>query len=675
MPENAYQYFKRDISWLSFNYRVLLEAGDETLPLYERIRFLAIYASNLEEFYEIRVAEHRGVILKRKWNEESCREAEETLAEITLEVNRQQEVFYRIFSEQILEGLNRQRICLYRDAQPRAFHAEFVRSFFNEEVFPFLSPVRMETGAIRTFLRDRRLYLVVRMQRKEAERVSPAFHYALIKIPFAKTPRFVELPRHKGVSYIMFIDDVIRANLAEVFPGYVIESCYSIKISRNADIYIENEAGNLLVETLRNQVKKRKIGHLCRFMYDGAMPQDFLDFVCRAFDIRGEDLVVGGRYLNLSDLARLPRPQGQSLGWESLPVSLGRRPFPEEDEPMFRAVRNKDRLLHFPYHSFDALIRLLAEAAREEEVEEIKITQYRVAENSAIIHTLVEAAQRGKKVTVFVELKARFDEEHNLATAEYMKQAGIRILYGIPGLKVHAKLALILCRGGQRLGCLSTGNFNEKTARTYSDMALLTAHRELTEEIGRVFLLLEGSCPRPVFHRLLVARFNMAEELRRRIRGEIARVEAGGRGRIILKMNGLQDREMIDELYRAGEAGVRIDLIVRGVCCLIPNQPYSPNISITRLVDVFLEHARLWYFYNEGAEDVFLSSADWMPRNLSRRIETAAPILDAEIKQTLIRILEIQLQDNTKACFLDEHLNNCFKHDDNPTKIRSQLLF
>ena len=677
--ENSHKYFKRDISWLSFNYRVLLEAEDETLPIYERIKFLSIYSSNLEEFYEIRVAEHRGVIMKKNFTEESGAEAEETLAEITEEVNRQQREYYRIFSK-VLQELNRQDIYLYQDSRPEPFHEEFVHNFFNEEVFPFLSPVMIQAGDIRTFIRDRRLYLVIRMVKKSKRMAEPDYvpdYYALMKIPYAKVPRFIELPTHEGKHYIMFIDDIIRANLSSIFPGYVVESCYSIKISRDADIYLDDEKGGNIVENIRKKVKKRKIGALSRFMYDSNMPDDFLAFICNAFGITTDDLVLGGRYNNLQDLIKLPNPRGKEL--EQQVPSPMRVPFLDEMGSVFRAVKKRDILLHFPYQSFDYLIRFLMEAAFDPKVDEIKITQYRVAENSAVINTLISAAQNGKKVTVFVELKARFDEENNMSTAERMEQAGIRIIYSIPGLKVHAKVAVIL-RKDTEDGCkrrdfayLSTGNFNEKTARIYSDMALLTSNAELITDINKVFAVLEGKLAGPTFRHLLVARFNMVPELTRMIHREIEHVKAGRKGRIVLKMNGLHDQNMINELYNASENGVEIDLIVRGICCLVPNRPFSANIRVTRIVDMFLEHSRIWYFYNDGEEDLFLTSADWMRRNLNRRIETAFPILNAEIKQCIIDILKIQLQDNVKACLIDEHLHNNFKRDDNPVKVRAQL--
>jgi polyphosphate kinase len=649
-----------------------MEADDPHLPVYERIRFLSIYASNLEEFYEVRVSEHRGDIMKKMYADESAETSEESLEDITREVNRQQRDFYRIFGEGILPELRRQRIFLYQDSRPEAFHREFVCNYFNEEVFPFLSPVTIQKGA-RTFIRDRRLYLIVGMKSK----VTGTPCCVLIKIPHQKVPRFIPLPSHGGMFYYMFIDDIIRANLPLIFPGYDVDGCYSIKISRDADIYIDDRkaAGyREMVNEIKTKVGRRKIGALSRFMYDRAMPAEMLDYICESFGIEADDLIVGGRYMNLQDLVKLPNPVGAEL--EQTPPPPMRVAYLDETGAIFRAVMQREALLHFPYQSFDYLLRFLMEAAFDPDVEEIKITQYRVAENSAVINSLISAARNGKKVTVFVELKARFDEENNVSTAERMEQAGIKIIYSIPGLKVHAKVAVILRRGDQAdFAYLSTGNFNEKTARIYSDMALLTCHKGLTADVNSLFSVLERQAGTPVFAHLLVARFNMTPEIMRMIAREIEHVNAGRRGYIILKMNGLHDRQMIDALYHASECGVEIDLIVRGICCLMPGQPYSKNIRITRIVDMFLEHSRVWYFYNGGAEDLYLASADWMRRNLSRRIESAFPVLCPEIKQVVTDILRIQLRDNVKACTLDENLRNVFKHDDRSPVRAQQAIY
>ena len=674
--ESKYHYFKRDISWLSFNHRVLLEADDDSLPLYERINFVSIYSSNLEEFYKIRVAEHKAIASGGHSDDITQEEAKHLIHQITEVVNEQMEDRIRIYERKLIPALREQQhVVFYQSKQEvEPVHTEFIRNFFKEEIFPYLQPVPVCKNRIKTFLRDNRLYLSVRVIRRDTGEKE----YYIIKLPYSKVPRFIEPPRVGEYFYLMYMEDIIKANIDRMFPGYELDCSYCCKISRDADIFVDDaESSEKMVEQLKKKVKKRKIGALSRFMYDQAMPDDFLAFVCDAFGITSEDLVLGGRYNNLQDLMKLPNPAGKHL--EQQPPVPMRVPFLDEMGSVFKAVKKRDILLHFPYESFDYLIRFLMEAAFDPKVDEIKITQYRVAENSAVINTLVSAAQNGKKVTVFVELKARFDEENNMSTAERMEQAGIRIIYSIPGLKVHAKVAVILRKdtseGLKRrdFAYLSTGNFNEKTAKIYSDMALLTSNTEIITDINKVFAVLEGRMKEPTFRHLLVARFNMVSELTGRIRREIEHVREGRKGRIILKMNGLHDQHMIEELYHASEAGVEIDLIVRGICCLVPNQPYSANIRVTRIVDMFLEHSRVWYFLNDGQEDLFLTSADWMRRNLNRRIETAFPILDPDLKREIIDILNIQLSDNVKACYLDGELRNNFKCDDNPVKVRSQL--
>ena len=678
--ESKYNYFKRDISWLSFNYRVLLEALDEHLPLYERINFISIYSSNLEEFYKIRVADHKAVASgATESDEETVQSARELVEEINHEVNRQLDDRVRIYEEKILPALRKNHIIFYQDRHVEPFHQQFIKDFFREEIFPYLQPVPVSKDKIVSFLRDNRLYLAIRLYPKENR--NPANRqpfYFVMKQPYAKVPRFIELPPRGDNYYIMFTEDIIKANLNLIFPGYDVDSSYCIKISRDADILIDDTASSAdLVAQLKKKVKKRKIGDVCRFVYDRAMPQDFLDFLVDAFRIHRDELVPGDKHLNLEDLRHLPNPNKSLRRIEKpQPMKLN---ILDEKESIFNYVAQKDLLLYYPYHSFEHFTHFLYEAVHNPETREIMVTQYRVAENSAVINTLIAAAQNGKKVTVFVELKARFDEENNMSTAERMEQAGIRIIYSIPGLKVHAKVAVIL-RKDTEDGCkrrdfayLSTGNFNEKTARIYSDMALLTSNAELITDINKVFAVLEGKLAGPTFRHLLVARFNMVPELTRMIHREIEHVKAGRKGRIVLKMNGLHDQNMINELYNASENGVEIDLIVRGICCLVPNRPFSANIKVTRIVDMFLEHSRIWYFYNDGEEELFLTSADWMRRNLNRRIETAFPILNAEIKRNIIDILNIQLQDNVKACLIDEHLHNNFKRDGNPVKVRAQL--
>lgn len=677
-----YQFFKRDISWLSFNYRVLLEADDDTLPLYERINFISIYSSNLEEFYKVRVADHKAIATgKTPEDEESVQSAIELVDEINNEVNRQLEDRIRIYETKILPALRKHHIVFYQSPEVEPFHREFVRRFFLEEIFPYLAPVPVTKDRIISFLRDNRLYLAVRLYPKTEGPDAPcAPEYFVMKLPYSKVPRFIELPKEGKNYYLMFIEDIIKANLGTIFPGYRVDSSYCIKISRDADILIDNAtSSNEIIEQLKTKVKKRKTGAVCRFVYDRAMPHNFLEFLVDAYRIDRNELVPGDKHLNLEDLNHLPNPNPNLTPMQKpQPMKLTCL---NERESVFDYVQRQDLLLHYPYHSFEHFIHFLYEAVHEPTVKEIMVTQYRVAENSEVINALVAAAQNGKKVTVFVELKARFDEENNLATAAMMQKAGIRIIYSLPKLKVHAKVALMLRKDeeGHKLrsyAYISTGNFNEKTATLYADCGLFTCNPVIVNDLHTLFRTLKGKLTTPNFHRLLVARFNLIPELNKLIDQEIALAQAGKGGRIILKMNALQDPVMISRLYEASEAGVEIDLIVRGICCLIPNQPYSRHIRITRIVDTFLEHARVWYFGNGGKPRLFLGSPDWMRRNLYRRIEAVVPVLDERLKQELTDMLYIQLADRRKACFVDEHLRNCWKSP-HPQReqVRAQYTF
>lgn len=673
--KKQYRYFNRDISWLSFNHRVLLEADDDTLPLYERINFIAIYSSNLEEFYKVRVAEHRAVASGGKSEEMTIDEAHELIARITATVNTQLEDRIRIYETKILPELKRNHVVFYQDTEHLdEEHRGFIRRFFLEEIFPFLQPVKIERERVRMFLRDKRLYLAVRVRSKETGEKD----YFILKLPYSKVSRFVELPQKGKEFYLMFLEDIIQANLKEMFIGYEVECSYCCKISRDADVFVDDVPPEHMVEQLKEKVKKRKIGAIARFVYDRNMPSDFLEFLMQAFEVSPEELVPGDRHLNLEDLSHLPNPNPDIKPFQK-PVPMRLKGL-EEPHFMYRRIARKDLLLHYPYHSFDHFIRFLYEAVHDPMCREIMITQYRVAEHSEVINTLIAAAQNGKRVTVFVELKARFDEENNLATAELMRKAGIQILFSIPGLKVHAKLALVLrCNAkGEPIrsyAYISTGNFNEETAKIYSDIALYTCNWVLVEDLHNLFRYLCKEIEEPHFKRLLVARFNLLPELKHLIHHEMALARQGKEGRIILKMNALQDLSMIDELYRASEAGVKIDLIVRGICCLIPGEEFSRNIRVTRIVDSFLEHARVWYFGNDGKPQVFLGSPDWMRRNLYRRIEAVAPVQDKDLKRELIDMLDIQLHANWKACWVDAHLNNLFKRNPEEPKVRAQYDF
>ena len=654
---------------------------------YNYFNFISIYSSNLEEFYKIRVADHKAVASgATESDEETVQSARELVEEINKEVTRQLDDRVRIYEEKLLPALRKNHIIFYQDRHVEPFHQQFIKDFFREEIFPYLQPVPVSKDKIVSFLRDNRLYLAIRVYpKKEGNEGTTSLTesrqplYFVMKQPYAKVPRFIELPSREKNHYLMFTEDIIKANLNLIFPGYDVDSSYCIKISRDADILIDDTASSAdLVAQLKKKVKKRKIGDVCRFVYDRGMPHDFLDFLVDAFHIQRDELVPGDKHLNLEDLRHLPNPNKSLHSLEKpKPMKLT---ILDEKESIFNYVAKKDLLLYYPYHSFEHFIHFLYEAVHNPETREIMVTQYRVAENSAVINTLIAAAQNGKKVTVFVELKARFDEENNLATAEMMQAAGIKIIYSIPGLKVHAKVALIRRRGlnGEKIpsyAYISTGNFNEKTATLYADCGLFTCRPKIVADLYNLFRTLQGK-EDPKFTTLLVARFNLIPELNRLIDREIALADEGKQGRIILKMNALQDPAMIDRLYEASEHGVQIDLIVRGICCLIPGQSYSRNIRVTRIVDSFLEHARIWYFGNDGKPKVFMGSPDWMRRNLYRRIEAITPILAPDLRDSLIEMLNIQLADNQKACWVDDNLRNIFKKRAPGTPaVRAQYTF
>ena len=673
--ENMYRYNERDISWLSFNHRVLLEADDDELPLYERINFISIYSSNLEEFYKVRVAGHKAVASGGKSEDETVEEAHAIIHKITARVNAQLEDRIRIYEKKILPGLRSQHIVFYQSRNELGeIHRQFIQRFFREEVFPFLQPVQVDKERVRIFLRDRRLYLAVRAIEKE----SRIKEYFIIKMPYSKVPRFVQLPQIGDDYYIMFLEDIIKFNLNKIFVGYDIDCSYCCKISRDADIYVDDVPPENVVQAVKDKVKKRKIGGICRFVYDRNMPDDFLNFLVDAFSINREELVPGDKHLNLEDLSKLPNPNPKLLPMvKPKPLLL---PGLERKNFMFRRISQRDLMLHYPYHSFNHFMHFLYEAVHDIYTREIMITQYRVAEHSEVINSLIAAAMNGKKVTVFVELKARFDEENNLETAEQMRKAGINIIYSIPGLKVHAKVALVLRynKQGEQIrsyAYVSTGNFNEQTAKVYSDIGLFTCNQSIVEDMHTLFRVLKKEVTEPQFKRLLIARFNLLPELKKLIHHEIALAKSGKKGRIVLKMNALQDLAMIDELYKASEAGVDIDLIVRGICCLVPGESFSKNIRVTRIVDSFLEHSRVWYFGNDGNPKIYIGSPDWMRRNLYRRIEAVTPILNKSLKKELIDMLEIQLSANRKACWVNNNMENLFKRKPGQKNIRAQYDF
>jgi polyphosphate kinase len=673
------KYINRDISWLSFNGRVLEEAKDRSLPLYERLKFLAIYSSNLDEFYKVRVASYRRSLSGPAEDvENSGPGTKSVLQEILRIVDKQQNEFGSIFWDELVPGLRENHIILLQDENLNKARRDFITRYFHTEAIPYINPLLLLKGKISPFLQDDAIYLAVKLLKKdkpgEAGSRKRKPRYAIVNIPVNPLPRFLQLPEKNGNHCIIFLDEIIRLNLDVLFPGYEIDSSYSIKLSRDADLGIDDEFTGDLAEKISSSLVKRKTGVPSRFLYDNRIPGPFLDFLRQCLKLSRDELVPGGRYHNFSDLFSFPNPFSPRLEIKTLPALINTElgSFPS----MFDAIGTRDWMLHFPYHSYDPVIRFLNEAAIDPRVRELKVTQYRVAPDSAVVNALINANKNGKRVTVFVELKARFDEYANIQFAKIMKKAGIKIIYSIPGLKVHAKVALVLRKSskGKRdaYAFLSTGNFNEKTARIYADHGLFTGNGKITSELMQLFNHLEDQDNKPKFKHLLVAQFNIKKEFTRLIDREIRNAENGKEARVILKMNGIDHRKMIDKLYEASGKGVQVDLLVRGICCLVPGKKYSKNITVTRIIDRYLEHARVFLFHNGGDPVMYMASADWMNRNLNRRIELGFPVYDEQIKREVMQILELQLQDNTRARILDDMHNN-LKKPAGSRRIRAQI--
>jgi polyphosphate kinase len=676
-------YVNRELSWLSFNQRVLQEAKDESVPLYEKLKFLAIYSSNLDEFFRVRVASLRSLLsLKRKSQKELEFDPAKLLDRILKKASVQQEEHRNTYRDVIKPELAKNDIYLIDETQLNNSHKEYIKELFDEQIIPHIMPMILQRKKFTFFLRNLRLYHAVKLtlntKRKTTSSktgIKKRVYYAIVEIPTNHIARFIVLPKTADNNYIIFLDDVIRYFLPQIFYGYNIQSAYSVKLTRDAELYIDDEFTGNLLNKIKKSLNKRSTGVPCRFLYDKEMPSDFLRFLSESLMLSKEDLFPGGRHHNFSDFMKFPNPGKKELYYPQL-RSVKNTDY-ESYSGFFDAVSKKEFLFCYPYHSYDYIVKALNKAADDPDVKSIKITQYRVAKSSAIVNALIKAANNGKAVTAFVEVKARFDEEVNIQSAERMQNAGVKVLYSFPGIKVHAKLALISRRekdGIKNYAYLATGNFNEVTSKLYCDYGFMTSDRRITEEVNMVFDYLEGIKPENNFNHLLVAQFNMRKKLNSLIDNEIKNAKSGREAKIILKMNSLEDERMIKKLYEASQAGVKISLIVRGICCIKPGVTgLSDNIEAVSIIDRFLEHGRIFLFHNGGNEIVYLSSADLMKRNLSRRIETAFPVYDEMLKEQLKKILAIQLNDNVKARILDGKQNNKYKKDDSEIKLRAQI--
>ncbi len=671
-------YFNRELSWLSFNYRVLQEAKDPRVPLFERIKFLAIYSSNLDEFFRVRVASLRSLLrLKQKSRDELKFDPDELLDDIHKTVYKQQEEFGEIYREQIIPELKENNVHLVTDVELTDNQKHFVSEYFQENIVQHIQPILLVKNKIKPFLLNRHLYLAVKLASKikDGENKKRRYSYALVEIPSNKVNRFVRLPDEGEKKYVMFIDDIIRYNLPEIFNAFDITDTFSIKLNRDADLYIEDEfAGNLL-QKIQKGLKKRDTGVPSRFLYDKTMPKGFLKFLKESLELEDDDLVPGGRYHNYYDFFGFPNPGLDHLEYK--PLSSIPHPTLESCENYFDLIAQKDQSLHFPYHSYKYVIEFLEQAAEDENVKSIKVTQYRVASDSAVVKALIKAAQNGKQVMAFVELKARFDEEANIYWAEEMEKAGVKVYYSFPGLKVHAKMALVerIEDGIAKRYCyLSTGNFNEKTAKIYGDFGLFTNLGKITIEAFIVFNYLARQEVDHKFKHLLVAQFNMRKKFSKLVEREIENAANGRKAKITLKMNSLEDKKMIKKMYSASRAGVKVTIIVRGICCLVPGvKGLSENINVISIVDRFLEHSRFYLFHSDGEELIYAASADWMKRNLSRRVEVAFPVYDEEVKEEIKHIIKLQINDSVKARLIDKKDKNKYKTNDETELMGSQL--
>lgn len=668
----------RDISWLSFNARVLQEAADPSVPLRERIRFLGIFSNNLDEFFRVRVATLRRMIQfgsKAKMHLEN--NPQQIIDEIQMTVLNQQGEFNRIW-EEVLRELNHQKIFLKTEKELNAEQREFVRNYFEEEVSSDVIPLMIESIPEFPALRDKSIYLGVVMWKKES---ALKRKYALIEIPSRTLGRFKILPSPRpDESHIILLEDVIRFNLPDIFSyfGYDQYQSHIFKVTRDAEIDIDEDISTSIIQKIEKGIKNRRKGQPVRFVYDREMDPGLLEYLVRRLNLSKRDnLIPGGRIHNFRHFMDFPEHVFREK-------RLRKKPF---DHPLLTerrvtdVIMEKDILLHFPYHSFLPLIDLLREAAFDPDVTTIRLTCYRLAPQSKIINALINAVRNGKEVVVVIELRARFEEEANIEWKNRLEEEGAKVLVGIPNMKVHAKICSIRKKmpdnGFMWYGFVSTGNLNEKTARVYADHCLLTSNQKIMGDVNRLFNYIEQPRTGAGFIRdckfIIPSPSIVKKEMLRLIDEEIKAARKKKPAAITLKMNSLSDEDLIQKLYEAAKAGVQLKLIIRGIFCMYSeNRKFEVPVRAISIVDEYLEHARVWIFHNRGKEKVYISSADWMLRNLEHRVEATCPIWHDELKQELKEILNIQLQDNVKARWLDNQLNNDYVQT-TKKKIRSQV--
>lgn len=673
--ETSFRYIDREKSWLAFNARVLQEAADEAVPLLERLRFIGIFSNNLDEFFRVRFAAIRRLSLSGATGEKILGgiTAQQLVKEITEIVIKQQAESLKVLK--IIENeLVKQNIIILDETEITGEHDNFVREFFIQKVSPELVTIILNDLAEFPLLKDNSGYLAVKLVMKSeakptmlglVKKPKSEVRYAIIEIP-KNTNRIVELPAKDGKQYLMLLDDVIRYNLSSIFNIFDYESisAHMIKITRDAQLDIDSDLSKSMLEKIATSVKDRRIGEPVRFVYDQHIDKDTLTFFLDKMHIDASDgIIPGGRYHNRRDYMNFP-----NLGRFDL-LYPPRVPLPVEglslDGSILNRIASKDYLINAPFQSFSYLIKFLREAALDPKVTTIKITLYRLAKNSQIISSLINAAKNGKKVTVQIELQARFDEASNISYAEQMQQEGIELIFGIKGLKVHSKICLIdRIESGKlkRYGFISTGNFNESTAKIYTDFTLFTSHQKILKDVSKIFDFFDVNYRIHRYKHLIVSPHYTRSRFYKLIDREINNAKVGRPAYINLKMNSLSDYRMIDKLYEASNAGVKIKLQVRGICSLIPGvKGMSENIEAVSIVDYFLEHSRSFIFCNDGDPEVFISSADFMTRNLDGRVEVTCPIYDPEIKKQIIDTFDIGWKGNVKARYHSETFENKYR--------------
>lgn len=668
----------RDISWLSFNARVLQEAGDETVPLRERIKFLGIFSNNLDEFFRVRVATLKRMTLvgaKTKMHME--RQPESILEEIEEKVNLQQLEFERIWKE-IQKELAREKIFLVNEKRLSREQQKFVVDYFNEQVRSYIIPLMIESIQAFPTLNDKSIYLACKLSRRDK---SIPQRFALVSVPTRHLNRFIMLPSKNEERQIILLEDVIRFCLPYIFSFFKYDqfSAHVIKVTRDAEIDIDNDVSTTLIQKLEKGLKSRKSGKPVRFVFDKEIDIGLLTYLVKRLGLSlRENLIPGGRIHNFKDFMEFPDAVFTQKSSRKKPFT---HPLLRHADSVTNVIFEKDVMLNFPYHSFDSVIDLLREAAIDPHVISIKITCYRLASRSKVINALTNAVRNGKQVTAVLELRARFDEEANLMWKEELEEAGAKVVVGLPNQKVHAKLCMIRKRIDNvttHYGFVSTGNLNEKTALVYGDQCMLTSDRKIMADVNRIFTYLEhpktridilNSCKT-----LLVCPTSMRRQLVGYINREIKNARHGKEASIIVKLNSLSDEELILKLEDAARAGVEIKMIIRGIYCMYTeNKKFIKPIQAISIVDEYLEHARVIIFGNGGNKTVFISSADWMVRNLDHRVEAACPVTEPEIKKEIIDIINIQLSDNVKARILDNDLKNEYVNSRNKVKVRSQV--